>query len=244
MVKDRQGNVATADQHPQSSSPPVSARRLLARFRRLTLWNKLGLIGAIASIIGIPLAVLLWHAGSAATPVNINTSPKVVQNVVVNTGREKTESSDSPDLRYWAWKLRPSDPRVAAGFTHWVFVLNEGNATAEDVIVSIPYVPAVIKDRKFIPSEPIVRAGVAGNRECSILQKNKGNIVVKIPILLPRFFCDIEFGNCTPIHIVQGDPPECSVQVSHKYGEGKPKEQPYPDVNEGEVKFVDKDKIP
>lgn len=34
--------------------------RLRERYKRLTLWNKLGTLGAVASIIGITLTVLFW----------------------------------------------------------------------------------------------------------------------------------------------------------------------------------------
>ena len=34
--------------------------RLRERFKRLTLWNKIGAVGALTSIIGVPLTLVLY----------------------------------------------------------------------------------------------------------------------------------------------------------------------------------------
>ena len=49
--------------------------KLRERYRRLTPWNKLGVLGAIASIVGIPLALILFS-------LNIFNSSPDVTNVV------------------------------------------------------------------------------------------------------------------------------------------------------------------
>ena len=35
--------------------------KLMTRFKRLTLWNRIGVIGSIASIIGILLTIAFWY---------------------------------------------------------------------------------------------------------------------------------------------------------------------------------------
>lgn len=41
----------------------IESVRIYQRFRRLTFWNKLGAIGALASLLGIPLAIFLHSLG-------------------------------------------------------------------------------------------------------------------------------------------------------------------------------------
>ena len=52
---------------------------IIARYRALAIWNKLGAVGSIASIVSIPLALILtafpiWYA--ARTPPEISTKRK------------------------------------------------------------------------------------------------------------------------------------------------------------------------
>lgn len=44
--------------------------RILSRYKKLTLWNKLGFWGSAASLVGLPLAVVLWYLSKPfpATP--------------------------------------------------------------------------------------------------------------------------------------------------------------------------------
>lgn len=63
------------------------------RFKRLSFWNKFNVIGGLASIVAIPLALLLWcFGGSSPTPssppVSVTANPQVTQNVnVILNGR-------------------------------------------------------------------------------------------------------------------------------------------------------------
>ena len=63
----------------ESLKPVVKQRkdmRLSERFRRLTLWNKIGLIGAVTSILGIPLAIALYFLGQKSTQ-QTNSQPTI-----------------------------------------------------------------------------------------------------------------------------------------------------------------------
>lgn len=68
--------------------------RLVERFKRLSLWNKIGAVGAIASVVAIPLALILWYfSGSSPFVVNVNHSVK--QNIILGQQEKDVAAAQS-----------------------------------------------------------------------------------------------------------------------------------------------------
>lgn len=57
--------------------------KLHQRYNRLTLWNKLGMWGALASIIAIPLALVLYHMSENTLTSSVR--QLIVDDVIVST---------------------------------------------------------------------------------------------------------------------------------------------------------------
>jgi hypothetical protein len=68
--------------------------RLAARFRRLSLWSKLGVVGALAAIIAIPLS--LRFCRSSPVPVTVDADPNVAPNLNVTVGRNGKSGDAKP----------------------------------------------------------------------------------------------------------------------------------------------------
>ena len=67
---------------------------IFTRFQSLSTWNKLGVVGAVASIVAIPLSIVLWKTPPAVMPtqpqpiVSIDNTSIHAQNNSVAAGRD------------------------------------------------------------------------------------------------------------------------------------------------------------
>lgn len=93
----------------------------LERFKRLTIWNKVAFIGAIASITAIPLAITLWYSSPQSGNNKPNSEKTMISNgnnsPVIDAGRDvelgriegESERKKTPDDQS-SGTHHPSDP--------------------------------------------------------------------------------------------------------------------------------------
>ena len=87
--------------------------RLTERFRRLTLWNKVGFIGSVASVLGIAITLAQWRMQSTAA-VTSQAAPSSVLSVAKVTSQEDDDAEPSDKVTFrksYAARIHPRLPQ-------------------------------------------------------------------------------------------------------------------------------------